>query len=57
MHRLDICLVESMYDYGRFLPLLDPLVSVMVSRDLDSRLTAREKAAVEDWLESGTWLN
>ena len=42
-----------MYDYGRFLPLLDPRVEVVVSRDLDSRLTAREQAAVEDWLETG----
>ena len=46
-------MVQSMYDYGRFLPLVDPQVSVMVSRDLDSRLTAREQAAVEDWLETG----
>ena len=42
-----------MYDYGRFLPLLDPRVEVVVSRDLDSRITAREQAAVEDWLETG----
>ena len=37
----------------RFLPLLDPSVEVVVSRDLDSRLTTREQAAVEDWLETG----
>ena len=37
----------------RFLPLLDPGVEVVVSRDLDSRITAREQAAVEDWLETG----
>ena len=35
----------------RFLPVLDPSVSVMVSRDLDSRLTSREQAVVTDWLE------
>ena len=37
----------------RFIPVLDPSVSVMVSRDLDSRITYREQAAVEEWLESG----
>ena len=42
-----------MYDYGRYLPLLDPTVDLMVSRDLDSRLTTREQAAVEDWLNTG----
>ena len=51
----------------RFLPLSDPTVDIMVSRDLDSRylypcpilaneglprLTAREQAAVEEWLKS-----
>ena len=36
----------------RFLPVTDPLVSVMVSRDLDSRITHREARAVEDWLTS-----
>ena len=52
MSSLDVCLVESMYDYARYLPLLDPTVEVMVSRDLDSRITAREQAAVEDWLKT-----
>ena len=42
-----------MYDYGRYLPLLDPTVDLMVSRDLDSRLTTREQTAVEDWLNTG----
>ena len=37
----------------RFLPVLDPSVDVMVSRDLDSRLTTREQAAVEEWLNTG----
>ena len=36
----------------RFLPSLDPQVSVMLSRDLDSRVTEREAAAVTEWLES-----
>ena len=37
----------------RFLPVLDPQVDVMVSRDLDSRLTTREQAAVQEWLHTG----
>ena len=40
----------------RFLPLLDPRVDVMVSRDLDSRLGSREVAAVTQWLEQDTSL-
>ena len=31
--------------------MVDPSVSVMVSRDLDSRLTGREVAAVTEWLD------
>ena len=60
---LDLCAVDSLSElpdlpsvFGmlwRFIPVLDPSVSVMVSRDLDSRLTSREQAAVEEWLESG----
>jgi len=34
----------------RFLPLLDQLVDVVLVRDLDSRLSAREAAAVAEWL-------
>ena len=45
--------MKSLYDYGRYLPLLDPQVDVMVSRDLDSRLTTREQAAVQEWLDTG----
>ena len=36
----------------RFLPLLDPLVDRMLCRDLDSLVTAREVAAVNQWLDS-----
>ena len=36
----------------RFLPNDDPLVDVWISRDLDSVVTYREKAAVDDWLEN-----
>jgi len=59
----DLCPVNSVVTFGdlskvfgmtwRFLPVTDPLVSVMVSRDLDSRITHREARAVEDWLTSG----
>lgn len=38
--------------FDRFLPALDPDVDVFISRDCDSRLTTREKAAVDEWLES-----
>ena len=61
MSRLDTCPVDSLPRYGdlskifgmvwRFLPLLDPLVDAVASRDLDSRLTGREAAAVTQWLE------
>ena len=37
----------------RFIPTLDPQVDIMLSRDLDSRYSWRETAAVEEWLESG----
>jgi hypothetical protein len=36
----------------RFLAAGDPDVEVMISRDTDSRLHHREKAAVEEWLNS-----
>jgi hypothetical protein len=39
--------------FWRFLPASDPDVDVMLSRDTDSRLNARERAAVDDWLSSG----
>jgi hypothetical protein len=38
--------------FWRFLPASDPDAEVMMSRDTDSRLSEREKAAVEEWLES-----
>ena len=57
---LDLCPIDQLshlplpaYDYiptaWRFLPALDPLVSEWHSRDLDSSLSEREKAAVNDW--------
>jgi hypothetical protein len=36
----------------RFLPLMDPTVDRMLSRDMDSLITAREVAAVNQWLNS-----
>lgn len=38
--------------FWRFYPASDPDVAVMISRDTDSRLNWREKAAVIEWLES-----
>jgi len=62
-NRFDLCPVNHLPQFGdlsqvfgmtwRFLPLCDPTVDVMVARDLDSRLTQREQAAVIEWLESG----
>ena len=36
----------------RFLPLGDPTVSMFAVRDSDSRLSFREKAAVDEWINS-----
>jgi len=38
--------------FWRFLAADDPTVDVMISRDTDSRVSIREKIAVEDWLNS-----
>ena len=38
--------------FWRFLAASDPHVDVMISRDCDSRLWFREKAAVDEWLAS-----
>ena len=39
--------------FWRFRAIADPDVQIMLSRDTDSRLSYREKAAVDDWLKSG----
>lgn len=39
--------------FWRFLPISDDDVDVMISRDTDSRLSLREKCAVDEWLKSG----
>lgn len=36
----------------RFLPAIEKDVDIMISRDCDSRITVREKNAVNEWLES-----
>lgn len=38
--------------FWRFYSCSDPEVDVMISRDVDSRLNIRDKAAVDEWLES-----
>ena len=38
--------------FWRFDAINDPSVDVMISRDCDSRLSPREKAAVDEWLAS-----
>ncbi len=38
----------------RFYPATEDDVSVMISRDTDSRLSIREKACVDDWLDNST---
>jgi len=57
---MDLCLMQYIPGRGdstnivgqfwRFLPLMDPLVDVFVSRDADSKASHREAAAVYDWL-------
>jgi protein O-GlcNAc transferase len=37
--------------FWRFYPASEPDVAVMLSRDTDSRLSLRERAAVDDWLD------
>ena len=37
----------------RFFPTLDPQVDMYMCRDLDSRFSEREVAAVSEWIESG----
>lgn len=40
------------FSYYRFFPISEPDVEVMISRDADSRISLREKAAVDEWLAS-----
>ena len=61
---LIIFLVVSIFLYNkikfqnwRILPLFDKKVDVFICRDADSRLSYREKAAVDEWLESNKALH
>ena len=49
------CEKKNSYDglNWRFRPLYDPSVEFWISRDADSRLSWREKNAVDEWLVSG----
>jgi hypothetical protein len=38
--------------FWRFLPAADPSIDRFISRDTDSRLNVREKAAVDEWTDS-----
>jgi len=38
--------------FWRFYAAVDPEVDVMISRDTDSRLSEREKTAVDNWMDS-----
>jgi len=59
---LDLCPAESLPLFGdttsvypliwRFLPAIDPQVDIFFSRDLDSRISAREAAVVQQFLQS-----
>ena len=59
---LDICYVRDNPASGdiskifamnwRFFPTLDPQVDAFLSRDLDSRINSREKAAVAEWFDT-----
>lgn len=46
--------IESPWEglFWRFLPVSESDVDIFISRDIDSRLNVREKAAVDEWLES-----
>ncbi|WP_417260828.1 hypothetical protein [Celeribacter sp.] len=43
--------------FWRFLPVGEPDVDAVIVRDTDSRLTARERAAVDQWIDSGKSLH
>ncbi|MEQ1830311.1 MAG: hypothetical protein ABL921_30420 [Pirellula sp.] len=49
--RKRVGLIDGMF--WRFLPVSERDVDAVVMRDVDSRLTHREFAAVEEWIESG----
>jgi hypothetical protein len=56
LHNVEVVEVPKIGDwtfsFNRFLAMSEDEVEVVVSRDTDSRLTLREKAAVDEWLAS-----
>lgn len=53
---VEVVLMKESGDYlstlWRFLPASEDDVEIMICRDSDSRLSAREKAAVDEWISS-----
>jgi len=43
--------------FWRFLPFIDESVDIFCVRDADSRLSKREKSAVDDWIHNNTSLH
>lgn len=43
--------------FWRFLPVAEPGIEAVIVRDTDSRLTIRERAAVDEWMASGKTLH
>ncbi|CAG0889335.1 unnamed protein product [Darwinula stevensoni] len=66
---VDFCLVDRLPELGdvtsvqnqgrtwRFLPGMDPLVDIFLSRDTDSLVIDRERDAVREWLESDSMVH
>lgn len=56
LNNTNIILMEEHGDWSgmfwRFMPAFDSGVDIMISRDTDSRLSYREKSAVDEWLLS-----
>lgn len=50
IHVYEVCNWTGMF--WRFLAACDPDVDIMISRDADSRISKREKFAVEEWVNS-----
>jgi hypothetical protein len=60
-HGAEVVVCERKHSYDgllwRFQPLMEREVAIWISRDCDSRLNWREKAAVDEWLVSGKSLH
>jgi hypothetical protein len=59
LHKLGVNLINTQIDQSfmnslwRFLPAADPTIAYFISRDLDSRISKRDVAATQEWIESG----